>query len=55
LFYKWKTTSIVLQMKDNQIFPVKQIFGQAVGEGRVRYLSAEGRVRYLFAEGGDAT
>jgi hypothetical protein len=30
-------------------------FGQAVAEGRVRYLSAEGRVRYLFAEGGDAT
>jgi hypothetical protein len=30
-------------------------FGQVVGEGRVRYLSAEGRVRYLFAEGGDAT
>jgi hypothetical protein len=26
-------------------------FGQAVGEGRVRYLFAEGRVRYLFAEG----
>jgi hypothetical protein len=25
-------------------------FGQAVAEGRVRYLSAEGRVRYLFAE-----
>ena len=23
-------------------------FGQAVAEGRVRYLSAEGRVRYLF-------
>jgi hypothetical protein len=39
-------------------------FGQAVAEGRVRYLSAEGRVcylfaegrvRYLFAKGGDAT
>jgi hypothetical protein len=26
-------------------------FGQAVAEGRVRYLSDEGRVRYLFAEG----
>jgi hypothetical protein len=26
-------------------------FGQAVAEGRVRYLFAEGRVRYLFAEG----
>jgi hypothetical protein len=38
-----------------QRFPVKQRFGQAVAEGRVRYLSAEGRVRYLFAEdGGDA-
>jgi hypothetical protein len=24
-------------------------FGQAVAEGRVRYLFAEGRVRYLFA------
>jgi hypothetical protein len=34
-----------------QRFPVKQRFGQAVAEGRVRYLSAEGRVRYLFAVG----
>jgi hypothetical protein len=37
-----------------QRFPVKQRFGQAFAEGRMRYLSAEGRVRYLFAEGGDA-
>jgi hypothetical protein len=48
----------------SQRFTVKQRFGHAVAEGRVRYLSAEGRVRnlfaegrvrYLFAEGGDAT
>jgi hypothetical protein len=32
-----------------QTFPVKQRLGQAVAEGRVRFLFAEGRVRYLFA------
>jgi hypothetical protein len=34
-----------------QRFTVKQKFGQAVAEGRVRFLSAEGQVRYLSAEG----
>jgi hypothetical protein len=34
-----------------QRFTVKQRFGHAFAEGRVRYLSAEGRVRYLFAKG----
>jgi hypothetical protein len=29
-------------------------FGQAVAEGRLRYLFAEGRVRYLFTEGARA-